>query len=102
MLKGLIGAAVLAMAALPAAAQTGAPSGTPQITEPSAQNSGTGISGKPGSKSGPAAKPETREPRTTGEGMESGHTRQQDSSKIPGKPGGKSGAPERKPGAMEK
>jgi len=56
---------------------------------PSGQNSGAGIPGKPGSKSGPAAKPSSE---TTGSDM-SDHNcavRQQDPSKIPGQPGNKS------------
>jgi hypothetical protein len=67
-----------------------------QVTAPSGQNSGAGIPGKPGSKSGPAAKPSSE---TTGSDM-SDHNRavrQQDSSKIPGQPGSKSGPSIRPP-----
>ena len=90
MLRLLIGAAALAFATLSASAQTTAPSGGGQVTAPSGQNSGAGIPGKPGSKSGPAVKPSGE---TTGSDM-SDHNRavrQQDSSKIPGQPGNKSG-----------
>jgi hypothetical protein len=86
----LMGATALAIVALPASAQTTAPSGGGQATVPSGQNSGAGIPGKPGSKSGPAVKPSGE---TTGSDM-SDHNRavrQQDSSKVPGLPGNKSG-----------
>jgi hypothetical protein len=95
MLRLLMGATALAVVTLPASAQTAAPSGGGQVTAPSGQNSGAGIPGKPGSKSGPAAKSET----TTGSDM-SDHNRavrQQDSSKIPGQPGSKSGPSIRPP-----
>src|SRR5207253_5646752 len=85
-----MGATALAIVTLPASAQTTAPSGGGQVTTPSGQNSGPGISGKPGSKSGPAVKPSGE---TTGSDM-SDHNRavrQQDSSKVPGLPGNKSG-----------
>jgi hypothetical protein len=103
MLKYLIGAAALAMVALPAAAQTqtpqtGAPGGTPQTTGPS---SGTGVPAQPGPQGGPSVKGPAE---TSGAGADqsSDHSRQQDSSKIPGAPGGKSGAPAKRPGQMEK
>ena len=57
-------------------------------TAPSTQNSGAGMPGKPGSKSGPAAKP-----GTIGQGNPA--VQQQDSAKIPGLPGNKSGPPEK-------
>src|SRR5262249_11906708 len=90
MLKLLTGAAAIAIVALPASAQTTTPPARGQVTVPSGQNSGAGIPGKPGSKSGPAAK---SSPETTGSDM-SDHNRAvrgQDSSKIPGQPGNKSG-----------
>jgi len=90
MLRLLTFATALAFVTLPASAQTTAPSGGGQATMPSGQNSGAGIPGKPGSKSGPAVKPSGE---TTGSDM-SDHNRavrQQDSSKIPGQPGNKSG-----------
>ena len=97
MFRLLMGATVLAIVALPASAQTTAPSGGGQVTAPSGgQNSGAGIPGKPGSKSGPAVKPSGE---TTGSDM-SDHNRavrQQDSSKIPGQPGNKSGPSVRPP-----
>jgi hypothetical protein len=53
---------------------------------PSEQNSGAGILGKPGSKSGPGAKPSSE---TTGSDISDQNraVRQQDFSKIPGQPG---------------
>lgn len=73
-------AAALAFVSLPALAQNY------NMNAPSANNSGTGIAGQPGSKNGPAPK------ATTGAASDQNmHTQQQDSSKIPGKPGGKSG-----------
>jgi hypothetical protein len=65
-------------------------------TVPSAQNSGVGIAGHPGGKSGPAAKP-----GTVGSSSSSNQgnpaVQQQDSAKIPGMPGNKSGPPEKQP-----
>jgi hypothetical protein len=97
MLRLLMGAIALAIVTLPASAQTATPGGA-QTTVPSGQNSGAGIPGKPGSKSGPAAKPSSE---TTGSDM-SDHNRavrQQDPSKIPGKPGSKSGPTQSPSGA---
>ena len=64
--------AILAMVALPALAQT-----------PTPPNSGAGIAGQPGGKSGPAAK------TTAGDDQRNPMTL--DTSKIQGKPGSKSG-----------
>ena len=101
MLKGLmIGTAALALATLPAVAQTQTqtPKDMPQTTAPS---SGTGIPAQPGPQGGPSVK-QPSETSGAGADQSSDHMRQQDSSKIPGAPGGKSGAPARKPGQMEK
>jgi hypothetical protein len=69
--------AILAMAALPALAQTPTP--------PSSQSSGVGISGQPGGKNGPA-------PNSAASNEQKNPTTQlQDTSKIQGKPGSKSG-----------
>ncbi|QOZ38074.1 hypothetical protein [Bradyrhizobium sp. CCBAU 53421] len=62
---------------------------TDAATSPSAQNSGTGISGAPGNKSGPPAKGES----TVGSSSQNQHVRQQDPSNIKGLPGNKSGEP---------
>ena len=56
--------------------------------QPTSPNSGAGIPGQPGGKSGPAMKPSTA---TTGSGVESGGGRNQDAAKVPGLPGSKSG-----------
>lgn len=62
------------------------------ITAPTTQNSGAGIAGKPGNKSGPAARPGG----TTGQGSNANDGRNesrggQDAAKVPGLPGSKSG-----------
>ena len=101
MLKDLmIGTAALALATLPAVAQTQTqtPKDMPQTTAPS---SGTGVPAKPGPQGGPSVK-QPSETSGAAADQSSDHMRQQDSSKIPGAPGGKSGAPARKPGQMEK
>jgi hypothetical protein len=55
-----------------------------QQQQPTSPNSGAGIIGQPGSKSGPAAKSPNA---TTG----SGESRNPDAAKVPGLPGSKSG-----------
>jgi hypothetical protein len=82
MMNLLHAAAVLAMLAMPAMAQS---TGT---NSPSAHNSGAGIAGQPGNKNGPAAKPGQDQTATS---QANSATSLQDPSKIPGKPGGKSG-----------
>ena len=64
-------------------------------TTPGTQNSGAGIPGKPGSKSGPAM---NRAGETTGSNP-SDHPagRAQDAAKVPGMPGNKSGPAVRPP-----
>src|SRR5262245_52379232 len=86
-------AAALALAALasPAMSQTGAPSGSGQMTVPSAQNSGAGIPGQPGNKSGPPARsPSATTGAAPAQTPTDDATRQQDAAKIPGQPGNKS------------
>jgi len=79
-------AAVFALVGVPAWAQnTG---GTMPV--PSAQNSGAGISGRPGNKNGPAPKAQTTG-SSTGTSTGISPAVQQDSAKIPGKAGSKSG-----------
>jgi hypothetical protein len=81
---------VLALSAPAVFAQTTKPDVS---AAPSAQNSGAGIAGQPGGKSGPAA------PRrdTVGSGVSTNPqnptVQQQDTSKIKGMPGNKSGPP---------
>jgi hypothetical protein len=87
-MRMLLGAlATCAAIASPVLAQS--QNGTGQTSVPSAQNSGAGIPGQPGNKSGPAARP-------SGDMAEQGignnaTVREQDAAKIPGKPGSKSG-----------
>ncbi|WP_245286476.1 hypothetical protein [Bradyrhizobium sp. ARR65] len=64
-------------------------------TAPSAQNSGAGIAGQPGSKSGPATKPGTVGSNSSNQGNPA--VQQQDPAKIPGVPGNKSGPPAKQP-----
>ena len=64
-------------------------------TAPSAQNSGAGIAGQPGGKSGPAAKSGTVGSSSSSNQGNSA-VQQQDAAKIPGMPGNKSG-PSQKP-----
>lgn len=84
-------AVVLAISAMPALAQTT----KPDVSQaPSAKNSGAGIPGMTGNKSGPATKSET-----VGSGGEQHNptVKQQDPSNIQGLPGNKSGPPARPP-----
>ena len=82
----LLACAAVVTAALPAWAQSANPGSAPQITVPSAQNSGAGIPGKPGTESG-------RAPNSAGTGSNATNdaVREQDAAKIPGLPGSKSG-----------
>ncbi len=71
---------------------------SPNVPTPSAQNSGAGIAGQPGSKNGPAVKPEAK--GTVGSATDQKNTtvQQQDPSRIQGMPGNKSGPPAKAPG----
>jgi len=93
MQKFFAGPVALVIAMLPAVAiaQTTNPNlqGT-QSVQPTSPNSGAGIPGQPGSKSGPTAK----KPETTGSDA---NRTPQDASNIPGKPGSKSGPAVRSP-----
>ncbi|HVY58609.1 MAG TPA: hypothetical protein VHA77_12225 [Xanthobacteraceae bacterium] len=102
MLRILAGAVALSLVALPATAQTTGPGGQGQVTTPSGQNSGAGISGQPGNKNGPPAKSPSATTGAGGSTMSPGNdtVRQQDSAKIPGMPGNKSG-PAVKPPSSE-
>ena len=93
MTKFVIGfaALVIAMLSAVAIAQTTNPNAQDtQSVQPIRPNSGAGIPGQPGNKSGPAAK----KPETTGSDA---NRPAQDSSNIPGKPGSKSGPVQRSP-----
>jgi hypothetical protein len=99
MQKLFVGPLALVIAGLPviALAQTTSPgSQDRQSVTPTSPNSGAGIPGQPGNKSGPAAK----RSGTTGSDVNSG-TSTQDTSKVPGKPGGKSGPPARSPSSTK-
>jgi hypothetical protein len=91
MLRFLAGAVALALVTLPASAQSTPPAGAGQTTVPPG-NSGAGIPGQPGNKSGPAVKNPSG---TTGSGANStgqqNGTVGQDASKVQGLPGSKSG-----------
>jgi len=90
--KLFAGATVCALIAIaPAFAQ----SNNSNVTTPSAQNSGTGISGAPGNKNGPA--PEKGTVGSSATSQENSTVRQQDSSKVQGLPGNKSGPPAKQP-----
>ena len=94
MSKFFAGPVALVIAMLPAVAIAQKTNPDPQGTQsvqPTSPNSGAGIPGQPGNKSGPAAK----RPETTGSDADSKPS--QDASKIPGKPGSKSGPAVRSP-----
>ena len=82
--------ALAIIAVLPLVVTTPALSQNAQSTQqqPTSPNSGAGIPGQPGSKSGPAVKPPSA---TTGSGVDSSEGRNQDAAKVPGLPGSKSG-----------
>jgi len=90
------GAVILVALALPATAL--AQANKPDVSSaPSAQNSGAGIAGQPGNKSGPPAKPgETVGSSST---SSTGNTavQSQDPANIQGAPGNKSGPPAKRP-----
>lgn len=86
-MKGLIAVALLLAASLPAYAQSNT---SPNLT-PTTPNSGAGVQGMPGSKSGPTVRSDqSTAPSQTG-------TAGQDAAKVPGMPGGKSGPAAKSP-----
>jgi len=90
MQKIFVGAVALALATVPAIAiaQTTPVQNNGNVAVPSG-NSGAGVKGMRGNKSGPAAK----KPSTTGQGVgnSGAATGANDAAKVPGKAGGKSG-----------
>jgi hypothetical protein len=74
-----------------AATLIGAPAAIAQTT--GTPNSGAGVQGMPGNKSGPAMKGNNSENQSNGT--------TQDTSKVPGMPGNKSGPPAKKPSNNE-
>jgi hypothetical protein len=95
-MKLIISAVALALAVLPSSvlAQTTKPDVS---TAPSAQNSGAGIPGQPGNKSGPAVKPGETVGSSSTTNQENPTVRSQDPSNIKGLPGNKSGPPAKQP-----
>lgn len=83
----------LAMSVAPALAQN---STKPDVSVPSSQNSGAGISGYPGNKNGPPAKSGTAG-SSSSTSQQNTTVRNQDPSKIHGLPGNKSGPPAKQP-----
>ena len=95
-MKLIISAVALALAVVPSSvlAQTTKPDVS---TAPSAQNSGAGIPGQPGNKSGPAVKPGETVGSSSTTNQENPTVRSQDPSNIKGLPGNKSGPPAKQP-----
>jgi hypothetical protein len=87
-------ALALAVSASTALAQTQKPDVS---SAPSAQNSGAGIAGQPGNKSGPAVKPSRGTIGSTAPNQHDPRVQQQDPSNIKGVPGNKSGPSEKQP-----
>ncbi len=90
-------AAALAFTIVPALAQTANPANSPPAAAPTGQNSGAGVPGAAGNKSGPAVKSPSG---TSGAGptdQNNATTGQQDATKVPGMPGNKSGPAVRSP-----
>jgi hypothetical protein len=79
--SGVVGEQKPGSAQMPGQMGTANPS-----AQPSAQNSGTGVSGAPGNKNGPPANAATT-------GASNSSVQQQDSSGVKGLPGNKSGPP---------
>ena len=95
--KSVIGPIALLFAMFPAVAIAQTANPNPQDTQsaqPITPNSGAGIPGQPGNKSGPVAK----KPETTGS---EANRPTQDTSNIPGKPGSKSGPVQRSPSTVK-
>src|ERR1700754_4422113 len=81
--------AAILMVCTSALAQTSPPARPEQVTVPSAQNSGAGIAGQPGGKSGVSSK--SAGPEDSTNAQDDSFARQQDAAKIPGKAGTESG-----------
>ena len=92
-MKRIIGAVALGLTILPAAALAQG-SKSDASSAPSAQSSGAGIPGHPGSKSGPAVKPGGTVGSSSAEEQQNPTVRSQDPSKVKGLPGNKSGLPD--------
>jgi len=94
-MRAIVSLTALALAAAaPALAQTT----TPDVSKaPSAQNSGAGIAGQPGNKSGPAVKRGDTTGSTSSANQQNTTVQQQDSADVKGMPGNKSGPPAKQP-----
>jgi hypothetical protein len=88
--SGVTLALVLSASAALAQTQTTKPDVS---SAPSAQNSGAGIAGYPGGKSGPSAKQGGTVGSSTNATTQNPTVQQQDTSKVQGLPGNKSGPP---------
>jgi hypothetical protein len=99
-MRAILFGAALATMASSAWAQTSGPDRSDQVTVPSAQNSGAGIPGQPGGKSGvTTGRSSTTDP--VGSDQDNA-VRLQDASKIPGKPGSESGPAVKSPDGSQK
>lgn len=95
-MKLIISAVALVLTVLPSAVSAQATK--PDVsTAPSTQNSGAGIPGQPGNKSGPAVKPGETVGSSSTTNQENPTVRMQDPSNIKGLPGNKSGPPAKQP-----
>ena len=84
----------LALALAASASAVMAQTTSPNVSNaPSAQNSGAGIAGQPGNKSGPAVKPPAKGTVGSATDQQNPTVQQQDPSKVQGMPGNKSGPP---------
>jgi hypothetical protein len=103
MMKSLIGAIALGIALLPAPAFAQTRPSDGQMVQPSSPNSGAGIQGQPGNKSGPAAKESTTGAAApTGSDRGGNPANAPEAAKVPGLPGGKSGPTVRSPSSTSK
>jgi hypothetical protein len=98
-MKLVLGAVAVAMAVF--AVTASAQSDKPDVTVPSAQNSGAGISGYPGNKNGPAVERGTVGSNTRTTNPDNSTVKDQDPSNIKGLPGGKSGTAVKPPHERE-
>jgi hypothetical protein len=90
-----IAALALALSGVTASAQN-QPQNQPNVQAPSSQNSGAGIQGLPGNKSGPPAQKGTVGSAATKDQTDQSVTNQ-DPANVKGLPGNKSGPPAKKP-----
>jgi hypothetical protein len=95
-MKLIVSAVALVLAVLPSAVSAQATK--PDVsTAPSAHNSGAGIAGEPGNKSGPPVKSGGTVGSSSTPNQENPTVQTQDPSNIKGLPGNKSGPPAKQP-----